>query len=199
MRITVLSWVISVLLLVGLLAWLGTDFIQVGKAGTTNGEAAIGGHLDLINGDGNKVTERDFAGRYMLVYFGYTHCPNICPTTLLMVGNAMGRIGAKANKVTPVFITVDPARDTAPVMGAYVKHFGTRMVGLTGTEEQVHQVAASYKVYYSKIENENSALGYMVDHSSFIYLMGPNGKYITHFPPNVSEEALAEGLNLHVE
>ncbi|MEJ0010490.1 MAG: SCO family protein [Alphaproteobacteria bacterium] len=186
-------------MLIGLLAWAGTGLmpLKTAEAGGS-GQADVGGAFALTDGSGRTVTDKDFRGKYMLVYFGYTHCPDVCPTTLLLIDNAVAQLGRKADRATPIFITVDPARDTPKVVGDYVKHFGPHLVGLTGSAQQVHDAAAAYKVYYSKIEDENSALGYMMDHSSFIYLMGPDGKYITHFPSTVSEESLTDELNIHI-
>lgn len=199
MRIPVLSWIVSVLALMGLLAWIGTGLLPANHTDNGYGEAAIGGTFTLVDGNGNRVTEKQFRGRYMLVFFGFTHCPDICPTTLALMESALTTLGKKAELVTPIFITVDPERDTPKVVADYVKHFGKRMVGLTGSPDQIAKVVATYKVYASKIENENSALGYMMDHSGFIYLMGPDGKYLAHFAQNTPEQAIVEQLKKYVK
>lgn len=191
MKLPVLIWILCVLVLIGVVAWMGKVFVS---PPTTQGKALVGGHFTLVNGEGKTVTDRDFRGRYMLVYFGFTHCPDICPTSLLLIQNALARMNGDGKKIVPVFITLDPERDTPAVVGQYVRHFGSRLVGLTGTPEQVRRAAEAYKVYYNKVADENSALGYMVDHSGFMYLMGPDGTYRTHFPHNISEQALTEEL-----
>lgn len=193
MRISAASWIISTLVLVGLLAWAGTGMIPRSDRPET-GQALVGGHFELVDPQGKTVTEKDFAGKYMLVYFGFTHCPDICPTSLLLMTNAIEQLGAKGEKIMPVFITLDPERDTPKVVGNYVKHFSPRLVGLTGSAAQIKQAADAYKVYFRKVEIKDSALGYMIDHSGYLYLMGPDGKYVAHFPHQISESALNDGL-----
>lgn len=182
------------LILIGGLAWMGTNVVNVNSKQSAQGEALVGGSFSLVDGKGNIVTDADFRGRYMLVYFGFTHCPDICPTSLLLIQNALTQLGAASKKVTPIFITLDPERDTPEVVGKYVTHFGKTMVGLSGTPEQIRAVTQAYKVYYRKVEEENSAMGYVIDHSGFMYLMGPDGNYITHFPHSISEQGLITGL-----
>lgn len=194
MRISVISWVVCVLGLIGLAAWLGSGVVGKPDRGQKSDRAQVGGSFSLVDGENRGVTDQTFRGRYMLVYFGFTHCPDICPTSLLVMGNALERLGEKGDDIVPIFITVDPERDTPEVVGGYVKHFGERFIGLTGSMQQVQAAADAYKVYFNKVEDEGSALGYMVDHSGFIYLMGPDGAYLTHFPHTISETALAEGL-----
>jgi len=194
MRISAIVWIGCVLVAVGLLAWMGTGVIPDGGRTESKGTALVGGPFTLSNSAGKPVTEKDFAGKYLLVYFGFTHCPDICPTGLLLIENALDQLGRAGDTVVPLFITLDPERDTAKVVGDYVTHFGDRFVGLTGTAEQIKQVAEAYKVYYRKVEEDSSNAGYMIDHSGYIYLMGPDGKYLAHFPHHISEAALKDGL-----
>ena len=194
MRLPVLSWILCVLALLGLLAWLGSDFAPVTKGGEPRGEALIGGDFALLDGSGKTITNNDFRGKYLLIYFGFTHCPDICPTSLLLMQNSLNQLGDKAKNVVPVFITLDPERDTPQVVGQYVTNFGPRLIGLSGSAAQIRQAADAYKVYYRKVEDEDSAMGYVIDHSGFMYLMGPNGKYITHFPHTIAEQSLTDGL-----
>lgn len=195
MKLPVLSWILCVLALIGLLAWLGSDVVPLTKdAPQHKGTALVGGDFSLIDGKGKALTNKDFRGKYMLVYFGFTHCPDICPTSLLLIQNALNHLGDKAKKVQPIFITLDPERDTPEVVGQYVAHFGPNMVGLSGSPAQIKQAADAYKVYYRKVEEENSAMGYVIDHSGFIYLMGPDGNYITHFPHTIAEQSLTDGI-----
>lgn len=157
---------------------------------------AIGGPFELVNGQGQTVTEADFRGRYMLVYFGYTYCPDVCPTTLATMGQALDMLPPEtAEKITPVFITVDPERDTPELVGEYVKHFHPRLVGLTGTAEQIRTVTQAYRVYYQKVEEEgDDPDAYLMDHSAIAYLMGPDGAFLTHFSHGIAPEKMAETL-----
>jgi len=198
MKKIVVSWLVCVLGLVVLLAWVGRSVAPEETLSRTNGSSLIHGAFELQNAQGKTVTEKQFKGRYMLVYFGYTYCPDICPTTLLLVQNALNRMGAQANKVQPIFISIDPERDTPKTVGEYASHFGPRLIGLSGSPAQIKQVAENYKVYYSKVTDTDSALGYVMDHSGFLYLMGPDANYITHFPANVSERELEKGLREYV-
>jgi len=160
------------------------------------GTPAIGGPFTLVDGDGKTVTEADFRGRYMLVFFGYTYCPDVCPTTLQTISTALDMLDpAIAAKVVPVFISVDPARDTPQVMADYVAHFRPGMVGLTGTEAQVAAAAHAWRVYYAKAPGAgDSGDDYLVDHSAILYLMGPDGAYVSHFSHDADAQKIAEGL-----
>lgn len=160
---------------------------------SSTGEALVGGPFSLIDQHGQRVTEQDFAGRYMLIDFGYTFCPDVCPMTLTTMAAALDRLPEdQAAQVVPIFITVDPARDTVEQLAAYVPLFGPRMVGLTGSEAEVRDAAKAYRVYFHK--GEGDADTYLVDHSTFVYLMGPDGSYRTHFGVSTSPEAMAEAI-----
>ena len=193
MRLPVVSWVVSVLALVGLVAWMGSGILSP-NGQNAGGEAAVGGSFTLVDAQNNSVEDTAFRGKYMLVFFGFTHCPDICPTTLTLISNAHATLGKNRDKIVPIFITVDPQRDTPKVVGDYVKHFGDHVVGLTGSEEQIKAAVAAYKVYAGKVESDDSSMGYLMDHSSFLYLMDTNGKYLTHFPSTIPEQALANQL-----
>lgn len=196
MKKIVFSWIVCVLGLVALLAVLGQHLVP--ETSSESGKSLVSGAFTLQNGKGKTVTEKDFSGRYMLVYFGYTHCPDVCPTALLLMENAINQAKPLAGKIQPIFISIDPARDTPKIASDYADHFGGDMVGLSGTAAQVKQAAENYKVYYRKVDDKGSALGYVMDHSGFIYLMGPDASYITHFPHNVSERELEDGLRKYV-
>lgn len=200
MKKIVIAWVASVLGLVALFAFIGGDLLSKPRNDLELGEGAalINAEFTLQDASGKTVKASDFRGRYLLVYFGFTHCPDICPTSLLLMSNALEQLGAKAAKIQPIFITVDPERDTPKLVGTYVSHFSKNFVGLTGTPAQVKQAADHFKVFYSKVDTKESALGYVVDHSGFIYLMGPDGKYVAHFPFTVSEQELSQGLQRYV-
>ena len=179
------------------LAWgPGKPVREAGRTGTP----AIGGPFTLVDGDGRTVTDADFRGRTLVVYFGFSFCPDVCPTTLAIMARAIDLLGADGEAVVPVFITVDPARDTPAVVGAYVANFHPRMVGLTGSAEQVEAAAKAYKVYYAKAETEAAAGSdeYLMDHSSIIFLIGPDGRYLDHFTGGTGAEQLAAGLRAHL-
>lgn len=149
---------------------------------------------------GRAVTEADFAGRWQLVFFGFTHCPDICPTTLAYMASVLDLLGSQVEQVAPLFITVDPVRDTVPVMAEYVAAFHPRLVGLTGTEEQVADAAESYRTWYERVEEKTAPDGYMMAHAGHIYLMDPNGRFEAVFqerdqPP----EAVADEIFIRIE
>ena len=189
----------------GTLAWQWSRTSQQGVAtsgGTTaTGTALIGGPFELLDQNGELRRESDFAGRHMLIYFGFTYCPDICPSSLSLMTQALDileeRAPEKAGTIAPIFITVDPERDTVEAMKSYAAHFHPDMVALTGSEEQVAKAAKAYRVYYAKVEDE-AAGDYLMDHSSFIYLMGPDGGYVSHFAHNATPDSIAEGLERYV-
>ena len=155
---------------------LGTGaFIWLSQGGSA---LLIGGPFELQDGDGKQVTDRDFRGKYMLVYFGYTFCPDVCPTTLNEVAEALDQLGARSTQLQPIFITVDPKRDTPPVVKQYVAAFTPRLIGLTGSDEQIAKVAQEYRVYYAEHRTGPGPNDYSMDHSSVLYLMGPDGRFI---------------------
>jgi len=176
--------------MVGLLAatlLLGTGaYIWVSSGGTPS---LVGGPFTLEDGNGKQVTDRDFRGKYMLVYFGYTFCPDVCPTTLNGVAEALEQLGDKAERLQPIFITVDPKRDTPEVMKRYTAAFSPRLTGLTGTPEQIAKVAREYRVYYAEHRTGPAPNDFTVDHSSILYLIGPDGKFIA---PIRADEAAAQ-------
>jgi cytochrome oxidase Cu insertion factor (SCO1/SenC/PrrC family) len=153
----------------------------------------IGGPFALIDQNGMRRTNADFRGKLMLVYFGFTYCPDVCPTDLLQMTLAMDQLGQAGEMVQPVFITVDPERDTAEHLREYMSLFHPRFVGLTGDAIAIQAAAGAYRVYYKKVERDDSS-DYTVDHSAFIYLMGRDGEYLGFFPPGTSAERLAETI-----
>jgi protein SCO1/2 len=139
------------------------------------------------------VSEKDFLGRHMLVFFGFTYCPDICPTELQVMTAALDMMGADGDRIQPVFITVDPERDTPEVMKSYVENFGPRLVGLTGSLEEITAVAKAYRVYFAKAAKTGTD-DYLMDHSSIIYLMGPDGRFLKHFTYTTDAQKLAAAL-----
>ena len=160
----------------------------------TMGQALVGGPFTLTDHTGRRVTDQDFRGRVMMVFFGFTFCPDVCPTALQVMAAALDKIGAKAEQITPVLITVDPERDTPEQMAMYVKSFHPRLVGLTGSPEEIAAVAKAYRVYFKRVADPKSSGGYTMDHSAIIYVMGPDGAFRTHFTYTVDADAMAERL-----
>jgi len=158
------------------------------------GRALVGGPFTLTDHTGKRVTDLDFKGHTLVVIFGFTFCPDVCPTELQLISAALDKLGAKGKNIVPLFITVDPERDTPGQLASYVKSFHPRLVGLTGTPEEIAAVAKEYRVYFKKVTDPKSSAGYTMDHSALIYVMGPDGSYETHFTPGVSLTALAERL-----
>ena len=179
------------LVVIGAAAWLVLTPATRSMAG---GEALVGGPFTLVDQHGAEVTEQDFAGRYMLIYFGYTYCPDFCPMSLSNMAQALDLLPpAQAEQVVPILITVDPERDTVEQLAEYAPLFHPRLVALTGSVEQVRQAAKAYRVYFSKADNGDPD-AYLMDHSTFIYLMGPDGRYVRHFSHSAAPEEIAAGI-----
>lgn len=162
------------------------------SGGGADAPVAIGGPFTLEDGTGAAVSDTAFRGRWMLVYFGYTHCPDACPTALNDMANALDLLGPQRRHVAPLFITVDPERDTPVVMRDYVQAFGTQIMGLTGTLAQVEAAEKEYRVYAAKHPTKNG--GYDMDHSSIIYLMDPAGKFVAIFNNGTNPQEMAERM-----
>jgi protein SCO1/2 len=159
-----------------------------------SGVALVGGPFSLTDQDGRRVTEKDFLGRYMLVFFGFTYCPDICPTELQNISGALDAMGPDAAKFTPVFITIDPERDTPDAMGKYLTSFHPSFIGLTGTAEQVAKAAGAYRIFYSKEVPPDAPDAYTMNHSGYVYLMDCQGRYIRHFDAGTSGADIARAL-----
>ena len=158
------------------------------------GQALVGGPFTLTDHTGKRVTDQDFRGRTLIVVFGFTFCPDICPAELQLISEALDKLGPKAKNIVPLFITVDPERDTAAQLAMYVKSFHPRLVGLTGSPQEIDAVAKAYRAYFKKVPDPKSTAGYTMDHSTFIYVIGPDGAYQAHFTPGVSVTTLADRL-----
>jgi protein SCO1/2 len=169
--------------------WIGEGLAPPARA------AGIGGPFRLIGADGKAVTDADLHGRYLLVYFGYTSCPDVCPTTLQNVAGALDRLGAKADRLQALFISVDPARDTPKAVGQYAAAFSPRLMGLTGTPEAVGAVEKEYQVYVATHRYGPGPDDYSVDHSSVLYLMGPDGRFVARLRADAQPADLAEALS----
>ena len=154
----------------------------------------IGGPFTLTAPDGTTVTDQTYRGKWLLVYFGYTFCPNTCPTTLLDIAAALENLGPDAAKVQPIFITVDPKRDTPDVLTKYTQSFDPRIVGLTGTPTQIAAVAHEYGAYYVAHKSGDGANDYLIDHSTYIYVMDPQGQFVQAFDADTPADRIAHDL-----
>ena len=164
-----------------------------------SGTALIGGPFMMVNQKGETVTEKDFLGHYTIYFFGYTYCPDVCPTELQVLTAALKELGPEAAKITPVFVSIDPERDTPKIVGEYIENFDSRFVGLTGIPEQLAMMAKAFHIYYKKAPDPKDAKNYGMDHSSILYLMGPDGKFAKHFPYSTDAKKLALELKSVLE
>lgn len=179
----------------------GAD-IAKGPQAPADYAAAPGGSFTLVDHTGSIVTDKSFRGKYLLVFFGYTYCPDICPTTLNEITNALEVLGSRADRVQPLFITIDPERDTPDVVAEYVGAFHRNIVGLTGTPDQIRQVAGTYKAFYDKQDEggaDENGNDYFMDHSAFTYLMAPDGSYLTIFGFGTAPEDIAAEVNRRLD
>ena len=170
--------------------WLAPS---IGDTTAAFGAVSVGGPFGLTDHTGRHVTDATYRGRLMLVYFGYTFCPDVCPTELQTMASALDLLGPDAGRIVPLFITVDPERDTVPILKDYVALFDGRLIGLTGTDAEIAAVTKAYRVYYAKATPKGST-AYLMDHSSFLYLMGPDGSFRALFRQGMSADDLAKGL-----
>lgn len=160
--------------------------------------AAIGGPFRLTAHDGRTVTDTDFRGRWLLIYFGYTYCPDVCPTSLYAVGQALDRLGPAADQIQPMLITVDPERDTPELLRNYVGLFHPRLIGLTGPADEIAAVAKAYRVYFAKVQGAADS-PYLMDHSTSTYLVGPDGTFVTVFGHGTSPEQMADTIKGYLD
>jgi protein SCO1 len=185
---------ISVAFLAGLVACAGLALLLAGPA--VQQVAAIGGPFRLTDQNGRTVTDEDFKGHPFLVFFGYTHCPDICPTTLFEISEMLRALGPDADRARALFITVDPERDTAAVMKDYLSNFDPHVEGLTGDPAQIAAVAKAYRAYYKKVPLDDG--GYTMDHMAVIYLMDKDGRFVSTFSLKRTTEAAAADLRRYM-
>jgi cytochrome oxidase Cu insertion factor (SCO1/SenC/PrrC family) len=187
---------IPYLLLVAAMAggWLWHESETVPGLGrtVTTGSIAVGGPFRLTDQEGKPRASSDFRGKYMLIYFGYSNCPDVCPTTLAVMAQALDKLGTDANRIVPVFITIDPEHDTPAILKQYMAAFGPRFVGLTGNPSQIATVEKTYRVYAKKQPLPGGKYG--MDHSSVIYLMGPDGRLVSFYDELIPAADLAKDL-----
>ena len=159
----------------------------------TTGAELIGGAFTLTDHTGKQVTDKDFRGKYLVIFFGFTHCPKVCPLGLHTITQALKMLGPPAEKVTPIFITVDPERDDVARLATFVRSYDPRLIGLTGSSDAIKSVAGAYRAYYKKLDVADSD-NYNMDHSSVIYFMDPDGHFLTHFTSELGAEEIASRM-----
>jgi protein SCO1/2 len=157
--------------------------------------AQIGGDFRLTDQDGTEFNSKNLKGNFSLIYFGFTYCPDICPTSLNKVSEVISTLDKYKIPATPVFITIDPERDTPALLKEYLKHFHPKYIALTGTEKQIKEVTEKFKVFYAKVEDNDN--NYMIDHSSFVYLMDENRKYVKHFYLNTPPQEIVDFIRVY--
>ncbi len=180
------------LLIVAVLVWMSYLKKEETPTAAQSSRALIGGSFELVNHKNESVTSQDFLGKYMIVYFGYTYCPDVCPMDLQIMSDALSYLEPeKLEQLTPVFVSVDPERDTPEVMAEYVNYFHEDLIGLTGTVEQIEQIKKAYRVYAAKADD---SADYLVDHTAYTYLMDKQGKFLQHFNHGEYPEIMAEKI-----
>jgi cytochrome oxidase Cu insertion factor (SCO1/SenC/PrrC family) len=166
--------------------------------GLLSGRAPVGGPFELTDQTGHRRTDADFRGKLVVLYFGYTYCPDVCPTELQSISLALDKLGAAAETVQPVFISVDPERDTPARLAEFVASFHPRLIGLTGSLAEVRKTAIAYRTFFAK--NSATAPGeYSVDHTGFIYLVGKDGRYLGFLPPGASPDEIADAIRIRLK
>lgn len=194
-----LAALLAILIVVGVVLWLqpkpapltsGADGASAPGIMRLPPGAELGGPFRLVNQDGQAVTETSYAGKFMLVYFGFTFCPDVCPTELQAMATAIDDLGGAGDRVQPILISVDPERDRPAQLKDYVAAFHPRLVGLTGSGEDIAAAAKVYRVYYAKGPADADG-NYVMDHTSFVYLMGPDGKLRSVFRAGTAPEVMA--------
>jgi protein SCO1/2 len=189
--------VIAILAVTGIVLWRIADS---GPGASAASGVSIGGPFTLTDQTGATVTDKTYDGSWRLIYFGYTFCPDACPTELGVMAQAIEEMGPAGQKVQPIFITIDPDRDTVQQLKTYVPLFDKRLVGLTGTPQQIAAVAKAYKVYYAKADQPGvDAKSYGMNHSSFVYLMDPKGKFLTVFSSDTDSDKMASEIKRYMD
>ncbi len=182
----------------GAYLWRAGDEAKQTAGTRSTGTVPIGGPFALVDHTGAARTEKDLLGRFAVVNFGFANCPDVCPATLQTISDALELMGPAAQRIRPVFVSVDPARDTPERLKTYKEAFDDRFLMLTGSEAAVARAAKAYKVGYSRMKPAEDG-SYMVNHTALIYLMGPDGRYLAHFPFRIAPEKLASALKKWVD
>jgi cytochrome oxidase Cu insertion factor (SCO1/SenC/PrrC family) len=166
--------------------------------GLLSGRVPVGGPFELTDQTGHRRTDADFRGKLVVLYFGYTYCPDVCPTELQSISLALDQLGAAAEAVQPLFITVDPERDTPARLADFVSAFHPRLIGLTGSLAEIRKTAIAYKTFFAK-QGIAARENYSVDHTGFIYLVGKDGRYLGFLPPGLAPDAIADAIRTRLE
>ena len=201
-RKVLIPYLLLVAALAGVLLWHQSRQATGPGQAVSTGAMAVGGDFTLTDQDGQRRTSTEFRAKYMLIYFGFTSCPDVCPTTLAVMAEALEKMGADAAKIVPILITIDPERDNPKLMKSYVEGFGAEFIGFTGTVAEIEAVKKLYRVYGAKKaldEAKGMAGGYGVDHSSVIYLMGPDGKIVSYYDELIPAAKLEAELRTKVK
>ncbi len=193
------KWCLSALLGV----WLSISCTAV-FGGEVEVDGTLEGPFTLLDSTGRVTRDVDFRGQYLLVFFGYTSCPDVCPMDLQIIGQALRTLGKAGQSVQPIFITVDPRRDTGEMLERYVRHFHPRFLGLTGSAQQIAEAAENYGVIYMQMGKSGGSESdepsqYSINHSAFTYLVGPDGHFVAAFEHATDPETLAEGVRRHLD
>jgi len=191
-----IPYLLLVAAMAGGLIWHESENIPGLGRTVTSGRVEVGGPYALTDQNGKAVSSADFHGKYQLIYFGYSFCPDVCPTTLGVISQALDQMGIDQNRIVPIFITIDPDRDKPAVLKNYMSAFGPRFVGLTGSQAQITAVEKEYRVYAKK--QPLAAGGYGMDHSSVIYLMGADGRLVTFYDELISPDQLEKDLKAKI-
>ena len=189
-----LTLLISLLILLVLSIGTGLWVYKQTKNNNLNKATLVGGSYSLTDHNGNSVTDKSFSDKFKIIYFGYTFCPDICPTGMAVISQSLDLLGNKAKRIKPIFITVDPKRDNVEIMAEYHNHFHPSFSNLTGTLDQIRRVAKLYRVYYKK-SDASEAENYLMDHSSIMYVLSPEGEYINHFGPEITPAQIEAFFN----
>ena len=184
--VSILCLILVVLIASG--AWL---FVRQSDE-RQKGSDLVGGSFELVDQDRNNITNNSFPNKFKIIYFGFTFCPDVCPMGLTTISEALDSLGTKAKHIQPIFITLDPLRDTAEVLKSYKENFHESIIFLTGTEEQIRSVAKLYKVYFQKTNDNDD---YLIDHSAITFIMAPSGGYLKHFGPNATAVEFSNFFN----
>ncbi len=201
-RKVLIPYLLLVAALAGVLLWHQSRQATGPGQAVSTGAMAVGGDFTLTDQDGKRRTSTEFRAKYMLIYFGFTSCPDVCPTTLAVMAEALEKMGADAAKIVPILITIDPERDNPKLMKSYVEGFGAEFIGFTGTVAEIEAVKKLYRVYGAKKaldEAKGMAGGYGMDHSSVIYLMGPDGKIVSYYDELIPAAKLEAELRTKVK
>jgi cytochrome oxidase Cu insertion factor (SCO1/SenC/PrrC family) len=200
-QISIMLIALGTIAVTAFVAWqriANTRTTETAEGAGLSAAVKIGGPFTLTNHLGENVSDTAYRGRYLYIYFGYGYCPDVCPTELANMAATIDALGPQADKVQPLFITIDPERDTTVFLAEYVAQFHPQFIGLTGSLEEIASVAKSYRVFYRKAKDEDAS-EYLMDHSNFVYFMSDDGGFLTMFRGNTDPEAIAKTMMKYIE